>query len=122
MGTTTIANYSVHSPARLHGLQIGAPPVFHLPRYTGIRQGQGRTTEMKVHGMSAAMAVTLKVCTNPALAAFPYWHIDLNSGCGFNHDARCFGSPLAFLAAVSNARKANYRAFFCDIQQDAFWS
>jgi hypothetical protein len=83
------------------------------------RQGQGRTTEIKVRGIGAAIAVTLKVCTNPALAAFPYWHIDLNSGCGYNHDAGCFGSPLAFLAAVSNAGKTNYRAFFCDIQPAA---
>lgn len=90
-----------------------------LPPRPRTHQGQGQTTEIKVRGIGAALAVTLKICTNPALAAFPYWHIDLNSGSGYNHDAGCFGSPLAFLAAVSNAGKANYRAFFCDIRRDA---
>ena len=85
---------------------------------TGSAQGQGATTEFKLRGIQAAITVTMRVATGPHLVRFPYWHIDLNSGCGINHDAGCIGSPLAFLQAASSL-KPNYRAFFCDIREEA---
>ena len=81
-------------------------------------QGQGATTEFKLRGIQAAITVTMRVATAPHLARFPYWHIDLNSGCGINRDAGCVGSPLAFLQAAYSL-KPNYRAFFCDIREEA---
>lgn len=81
-------------------------------------QGQGPTTEFKLRGIQAAITVTMRVATGSHLVRFPYWHIDLNSGCGINHDAGCVGSPLAFLQAAYSL-KPNYRAFFCDIREEA---
>ena len=82
-------------------------------------QGQGGTTELKVRGIGAAITVTMRICTIPKLEQFPYWHIDLNAGSGYNHEAGCIGSPLAFLNAAEKVGKKNYRAFFCDINRAA---
>jgi hypothetical protein len=77
-------------------------------------QGQGATTEQKERGIKGTLAISLDIADKPHLCRFPFWHIDLHSGSGFNKQAQCFGSPIAFLEAVRENPRP-FRAFFVDI-------
>lgn len=81
-----------------------------------LTQGQGSSTEMKERGILAALEVNLKLCSDQRkfIERFPYWHIDLHSGGGWNEDVNCIGSPLAFLQAIAKYSTKKYRAYFCD--------
>jgi hypothetical protein len=81
--------------------------------------GQGATTELKERGMSGAFAVTMKVIKYAGLKRFTYWHIDSNCACGFNYEAGCIGSPLAFLEVARLLQCTHFRAFFIDNRQEA---
>lgn len=76
------------------------------------RQGQGTGTVLKERGFGAAFAVSLGISMTPKVARFPYWHIDLNSGSGWNDKSVCEGSPIVFLR--ESERRKNTRIFFCD--------
>lgn len=83
-----------------------------------MRQGQGRTTERKQNGFTLLFQQRLRVSKAGAAAGHPYWHVDLNAGCGRNEIAGCLGSPLVFLnEAVSSRRRFN--ALMCDSDPDA---
>ena len=82
-------------------------------------QGQGSGTEFKERGIKAALTVSLKIAAKPSLSMFRYWHIDLNSGCGFNEKANCFGSPVAFIDAAQENGREDYAAFFVDMDGGA---
>lgn len=81
-------------------------------------QGQGATTEAKERGIKGTLAISLSMADKPHLCRFPFWHVDLHSGSGFNEQARCFGSPIAFLEAIRE-RLRPFRAFFVDINADS---
>lgn len=76
-------------------------------------QGQGPNTVWKQRGLGAAMTVSLRIAKK-APPKFPYWHIDLNCGSGFNEKADCVGSPVTFLQAAESEERTNFRAFFID--------
>lgn len=86
------------------------------------KQGQSDATEFKERGLEAAFAINLKIFKSKIISRFgdrfPYWHFDLNSGCGINEQIGCIGSPLAFLRAAESVGCARYFAGFCDINQD----
>lgn len=86
------------------------------------KQGQSDATEFKERGLEAAFAINLKIFKSTIARKFgdrfPYWHFDLNCGCGINDKIGCIGSPLAFLRAVESAGLSRYFAGFCDINQD----
>jgi hypothetical protein len=77
-------------------------------------QGQsGDATEIKQRGLSFAFRVGLAVLKK-SFNKYPYFHFDLHAGSGYNDDAACIGSPLAFLSEVRFAACDNYFAGFCD--------
>lgn len=78
-------------------------------------QGQGRHTGRKQGNLAAALGVSLSVSKGGAAASYPYWHIDLNAGCGWNHKAGCLGSPLVFVRQAGSQRhRRTFNALFCD--------
>jgi three-Cys-motif partner protein len=75
-------------------------------------QGQSEdATEIKQRGLSFAFRVGLAVVQKHR---YPYFHFDLHAGSGYNIEADCIGSPLAFLSEVRRANCENYFAGFCD--------
>jgi hypothetical protein len=82
-----------------------------------ITQGQGDWTEHKQRGIGAACAVSLSIFRAKFGASrWRYWHFDLNAGTGFNDQAHCIGSPIAFLRQASACGVGNFQAHFVDIQ------
>lgn len=75
-------------------------------------QGQGPTTEWKERRIQAILHVSQSLAKKQP--HYTYWHADLNSGSGFNENANCIGSPLAFLGAAQQAGRQNFRAVFVD--------
>jgi three-Cys-motif partner protein len=76
-----------------------------------MRQGQGKSTSRKQRGLAAVFRQGLRI--SRAIPWSPYWHIDLNAGCGHNAVAGCPGSPVTFLnEAIRAGRRVN--AVFCD--------
>ena len=81
-------------------------------------QGQGSGTEFKERGIQAALSVSLQIAY-AKFPTYPYWHIDLNSGSGFNSASGCIGSPKAFLNAAKAIGHQNCYSFFIDINPEA---
>jgi hypothetical protein len=85
------------------------------------QQGQSDATEFKERGLEAAFAINLKIFKSKIADRFgdrfPYWHFDLNCGCGINEHIGCIGSPLAFMKAVESIGLRRYFAGFCDINE-----
>jgi hypothetical protein len=86
------------------------------------KQGQSDSTEFKERGLEAAFAINLKIFKSTIARKFgdryPYWHFDLNCGCGINKKIGCIGSPLAFLRAAESVGQSSYFAGFCDINEE----
>lgn len=86
-----------------------------------LTQGQSDATEFKERGLEAAFAINLKIfkarIADRFGDRFPYWHFDINCGCGINEKIGCIGSPLAFLRAVESIGLRRYFAGFCDIDE-----
>lgn len=84
-------------------------------------QGQSLVTEDKARGFGKAFAINLRIFQSRFAdkSWARYFHFDLNAGSGYNDEADCIGSPLAFLSAVHRLEVTNYRAFFVDISRDA---
>jgi len=76
-------------------------------------QGQGSQTEQKERGIGVASAVSLRLSNASQCRHFPFWHVDLNSGCGINAQVGCDGSPLVFFANVDKSPRP-FHAFFVD--------
>jgi hypothetical protein len=80
-----------------------------------LRQGEGGSTARKQRGLAMlfrqGMRMTMRM-------PYPYWHIDLNAGCGWNKKADCPGSPLVFLEEAERVGRS-FRAVFCDNDPDA---
>jgi len=83
-----------------------------------IFQGQSAATELKERGLQSAFTVNLRVFSK-FKARYTYWHFDLNSGCGFNDEIGCIGSPLAFIGATKKTETPRYFSGFCDINPAA---
>jgi hypothetical protein len=82
--------------------------------------GQGAGTPGKEDGFRAVFDVSLAISKAKSVAYWPYWHIDLNAGSGWNDLVDCEGSPLVFLSAAIAARRPGpVRLFFCDHRPDA---
>jgi hypothetical protein len=92
-----------------------------MTRSSVTKQGQSDVTEFKERGLEAAFSINLRIFKAKIVSRFgdrfPYWHFDLNCGCGINEDIGCIGSPLAFLRAADSAELPRYIAGFCDINQ-----
>lgn len=83
------------------------------------KQGQSDSTEFKERGLQAAFTINLRVFCDKFKDRYTYWHFDLNSGCGYNNEVGCIGSPLAFLRAADSFPGLHYMAAFCDKDADA---
>jgi hypothetical protein len=78
-----------------------------------IVQGQsGDATEIKQRGLSFAFRIGLTVAKK--YPDWGYFHFDLHAGSGYNDEADCIGSPLAFLSEVRRVGSTSYFAGFCD--------
>lgn len=77
-------------------------------------QGQSGYTRFKYARFAPVLAQSLRISKAVPVARFPYYHIDLNAGSGFNDDAGVDGSPLNFLDAVRRTGRDNFYAFFVD--------
>lgn len=84
---------------------------------SSVAQGQSDSTEFKERGLEAAFSINLKIFKAKFGDRFPYWHFDINCGCGINEKIGCIGSPLAFLRAVEASGLRKYFAGFCDIDE-----
>lgn len=86
------------------------------------KQGQSDATEFKERGLEAAFAINTRIFKSKIVAKhgdrFPYWHFDLNCGCGINEKIGCIGSPLAFIRAAETVGLPRYFAGFCDINAE----
>lgn len=74
-------------------------------------QGQGIWTSRKEEGFANVFRQSLYL--SMSARPFDYWHIDLNAGGGFNHEADCDGSPLVFVREACKVSRT-FRAYFCD--------
>jgi hypothetical protein len=73
-------------------------------------QGEGSNTPRKQLGF----ALLFRQCLRISLAVpYPYWHLDVNAGCGWNRVSGCPGSPLVFLSEAALVGKP-FNAFFVD--------
>jgi|WetSurMetagenome_2_1015567.scaffolds.fasta_scaffold187934_2 hypothetical protein len=69
-------------------------------------QGQSGITPWKEEGLAAMFRINLSISTySPKLAAHPYFHFDLNAGCGWNSEIDCPGSPLVFLTEAEKLQR-----------------
>lgn len=84
----------------------GPPPV--------TRQGQSGYTRFKELRFAPIFAQSLRISTAAQVAAFPYYHVDLNAGAGYNEEVHVPGSPLNFMAAMARVQRYNFFAFFID--------
>jgi hypothetical protein len=64
-----------------------------------------------------AFRMSLLISKAEAVIRFPYWHIDLNAGCGVNDLAGCLGSPLVFLREAMTVGRPVH-AYFCERDRD----
>lgn len=79
-----------------------------------ITQGQGKHTRSKEEGVYAALWISFCIYSKiEDLRQQPFFHIDMNSGCGWNHESNCAGSPLRFLE-LSRICDQRYVTWFCD--------
>lgn len=81
--------------------------------------GYSEATINKQNGLARIIEQHLAIC-GKIFAKYPrapqvYYYIDTNSGCGWNPDIDCPGSPIIFLAHAT-AREIDYRAHFIDIE------
>ena len=82
-------------------------------------QGQNKQgTPRKQAGFAMVLRQNLKITKSKTLGDYPYWHLDCNAGCGYNHVADCPGSPLVFLEQAERVGR-EFRAFFCDNDPEA---
>lgn len=81
-----------------------------------LKQGEGVTTPYKQEGFAAVFAESLRISKAPSILSYPYWHLDLNAGSGFNEKSQCDGSPITFLKQAILAQRRTV-AVFCDIEQ-----
>jgi len=80
-------------------------------------QGQSAdATEAKQRGLTFAFRPGFAVMRQPKFRdrGCRLFHIDLHAGSGFNDDAQCIGSPLAFLSEAKRSGCTNFFAGFCD--------
>jgi hypothetical protein len=95
--------------------------VSHIEKGSGSKQGQSSSTEFKERGLEAAFSINMRIFKSKIVSRFgnrfPYWHFDLNCGCGINEKIGCIGSPIAFLRAAEQVGIQNYFAGFCDINE-----
>jgi three-Cys-motif partner protein len=83
------------------------------------RQGEGPNTRRKIEGFRDLFRVRLAGVSKGGRAKdFPYWHLDMNCGSGWNEAANCAGSPVVFLEEVLRSRRHTH-AYFCDVDTDA---
>lgn len=77
-------------------------------------QGQHREgTPRKQVGFSLLLNRCRRLSNAKKCRELPYWHVDLNSGCGYNDKADCDGSPLVFLDEFIHGTR-RFNALFCD--------
>lgn len=72
-----------------------------------VRQGQGKHTARKQELLESVFRESIAISKAGKAWQFPYWHIDLNSGSGWNDKAKpqCEGSPLVFLRTATSAKR-----------------
>jgi hypothetical protein len=83
-------------------------------------QGQSVATLDKERCIASALSIGMKIA-NRAYSGrgYRYWHLDCNSGSGWNDDVDVPGSPLVFHRAADEYLTGMKReAFFCDIDFD----
>src|SRR5262249_15186317 len=80
------------------------------------KQGQGDNTRRKEDGFGAIFHTSLDI--SKGARRYPYWHIDLNAGSGFNEKAQCPGSPVVFMQEAARAARW-VRAYFTDLNAEA---
>jgi three-Cys-motif partner protein len=78
--------------------------------------GQGKTTVLKESAFRGIFWMNLAVQKK---SSFRYHHFDLNSGCGYNHEVGCEGSPLVFLNVADAQSVSNFSAHFVDRDREA---
>ncbi len=82
-------------------------------------QGQGRHTVRKQGGLAALFRMDLRISRGRKCRDWPYYHLDLNAGCGWNKKVDCPGSPLTFLEVTQDVdRSGPIWARFCDHNAD----
>ena len=77
-------------------------------------QGQSAWTDFKEARFVPVLAQSLLISKASSIARYAYYHVDLNSGGGYNSVVHVPGSPLNFLRAVERHRRHNFYAFFVD--------
>ena len=92
-------------------------------------QGQSITTEWKERGISAACTIGLRIFKATVqgkarfgIDRFRYFHFDLNAGGGFNTEANCIGSPVAFMRAAHAQQIDRVAVHLCDWDEAAIRS
>lgn len=76
-------------------------------------QGQGQTTRRKLDCFASLFRQSLLISRKYSLMPWPYWHIDLNAGSGWNSEVECEGSPVIFARTAREVGRC-CRANFCD--------
>jgi hypothetical protein len=80
-------------------------------------QGQGPTTRHKERIYGSIFKINRDIAKR-ICKRFPYIHVDLNSGSGYNEDRKCDGSPVVFHDLVASG-SMDFRMIACDIDPQA---
>lgn len=80
-------------------------------------QGQSVATLDKERCIAAALSIGMKIANRAYTGkGFKYWHLDGNSGSGWNDDIDVPGSPMVFHKVADEYLTGMHReAFFCDM-------
>lgn len=84
-------------------------------------QGQSAATIDKERRIAACLTVNMTVASHRfGGRGYRYWHLDANSGCGWNDDVNVPGSPMVFWEVADAYLKDMEPApFFCDRDKKA---
>jgi hypothetical protein len=75
--------------------------------------GEGHDTITKEEAYLDVMTMILRISTSPLMVKRPFWSIEMNAGCGYNHKSDCPGSPLVLhQAAIAAGRPVH--VFLCE--------
>ena len=126
MPSVSLSKFSlVDVPSQARAMSPGASMLNRNRR----DQDQGQSTDNtidKERCFGSALAITAKIANAIAIRHAAqygrhniYWHLDTNSGCGYNNEADVDGSPVVFHKIADRYLPDMRReAFFCDLKQE----
>ena len=71
-------------------------------------QGNNLGTFRKEASFAEAIRFSLGISKAKKCVEYPYWHLDTNSGSGWNEKSKCEGSPIAFIEEATRTHEKTH--------------